>query len=272
MQQIINFVIRNKTFLMFMLLFGLSVALTIQNHDYHRSKFLNSSNFVSGSLFKTKYSITKYFGLSTDNQLLIEENKALRSRLLNLVEPKSFANQDSLNLSGNYKLYSAKVFKNSYALNNNYLTLSKGASDSIKQDFGVFTSKGIIGIVDATSRNYSRVQSVLNTKSRINAQLKNSNHIGSLIWNGKSSKIVQLVDVSKFAPAYDGDTIITGGQSTIFPKGILIGTIKDKTLDIGGDTYTINVELFNDMTNIGFVYIVENKDSEEIKSLAIDNE
>lgn len=272
MQQIINFVIRNKTFLMFMLLFGLSIALTIQNHDYHRSKFFSSANFISGSLFKTKYNITQYIGLAKNNQLLLEENKALRSRLLNELPSSVTQLKDSINLAPQYALYTANVYKNSYSLNNNYLTISKGLNDNIKQDFGVFTSKGIIGIVDASSRNYSRVQSVLNTKSRINAQLKNSNHIGSLIWNGKSTKIVQLVDVSKFAKANEGDTIITGGQSTIFPKGILIGRIVDKTLDIGGDTYTINVELFNDMTNIGYVYIVENKDSEEIKSLEVTNE
>lgn len=257
---------------MFMLLFGLSVALTIQNHDYHRSKFLNSTNLISGTLFETKFSITQYFGLKKDNLLLIEENKNLREQLLNQPQAEVLSIGDSVNISGNYTVYSAQVYKNSYALNNNYLTISKGAKDGIVQDFGVFTSKGIIGIIDATSNSYSRVQSILNTKSRINAQIKNSNHIGSLRWNTKSSQIVQLVDVSKFAPVKTGDSIITGGQSTIFPKGILIGTVNKINLDPGGDTYSIDVKLFNDMTNIGHVYIVENKDSEEIKSLEINNE
>lgn len=272
MQQIINFVLRNKTFLMFMLLFGLSVALTIQNHDYHRSKFLNSTNYISGSLFETKFGITQYFGLKKDNELLLEENKNLRRQVLNQSQSEVLSTQDSVNISGNYLVYSAQVYKNSYTLHNNYLTINKGEKDGIGQDFGVFTSKGIIGIIDATTKGYSRVQSILNTKSRINAQIKNSNHIGSLRWNAKSSQIVQMVDVSKFAPVKTGDTIITGGQSTIFPKGILIGVVHDISLDPGGDTYSIDVELFNDMTNIGHVYVVENKDSEEIKSLEIANE
>jgi len=76
-----------------------------------------------------------------------------------------------------------------------------------------------------------------------------------------------MVDVSKFAPVKVGDTIITGGQSTIFPQGILIGSIDSFSLDTGGDTYTINVKLFNDMTNIGHVYIIENLNAEELKSL-----
>ncbi len=272
MQQIINFVLRNKTFLMFMLLFGLSIALTIQNHNYHRSKFLNSTNFISGGLFEIKFGITQYFGLKNDNELLLEENKNLRSQLLNQHQTEANSTIDSINISGNYVIYSAQVYKNSYALNNNYLTINKGSKDGINQDFGVFTSKGIIGIIDATTNGYSRVQSILNTKSRINAQIKNSSHIGSLRWNAKSPQIVQMVDVSKFAPVKNGDTIITGGQSSIFPKGILIGLVDKINLEPGGDTYSINVELFNDMTNIGHVYVVENKDSKEIKSLDINNE
>jgi rod shape-determining protein MreC len=60
---------------------------------------------------------------------------------------------------------------------------------------------------------------------------------------------------------------MTGGQSTIFPKGILIGTINSFILDISGDTYTIQVKLFNDMTNLSHVYVVENLDSKEIQRL-----
>ena len=38
-------------------------------------------------------------------------------------------------------------------------------------------------------------------------------------------------------------------------------------MDNNGDTYTIDVKLFNDMANIGHVYIIKNKDAKEIKKL-----
>ena len=109
--------------------------------------------------------------------------------------------------------------------------------------------------------------SILNKRSQINAKLKSTNHIGSLIWNGESPEYTQLIDVSKFAPVKIGDTIVTGGQSTIFPEGIGIGIIDSFETDISGDTYNIEVKLFNDMTNIGTVYILENLDRIEIKTL-----
>ena len=267
MQQIINFVIRNKTFLLFLLLFVLSLSLTIQSHSYHKSKFINSANFLSGGIYNTTQNIREYFNLKEQNKILIEENSLLRSILYNSKIIDKDQHQIDSSFHKNFDFNTARVIKNSYSNSNNYLTLDKGKKEGIGQDYGVITSKGIVGIIENTSQNYSRVMSILNTKSRINAQLKASNHIGSLIWNTKSPEFVQLVDISKFAPIKAGDSIITGGQSTIFPKGIPIGIIDSFALDISGDTYTINVKLFNDMTNIGYVYVITNIDRDEIKSL-----
>lgn len=268
MQQIINFVIRNKTFLLFLLLFGLSLFFTIESHTYHKSKLVNSANFLTGGIYETTHGIGQYLNLKEENQALIEENRKLRTIVFNLdLDTLRVSKVDSTLLGDHYRFTSADVFKNSYNLTNNYLTINKGKKDNIKQDYGVITSKGIVGIVENTSNNYSTVLSVLSKKNRINAQLKKTNHIGSLVWNGKSEEFVQLIDISKFAPVAVGDTIMTGGQSAIFPKGILIGKVEDFALDVGGDTYTINIRLFNDMTNIGHVYIIENLNAGEINSL-----
>ena len=269
MQQIINFVIRNKTFLLFLLLFIFSIGLTIQSHSYHKSKFINSTNVLTGGIYEGASGISDYFKLRSQNDILIEENNALRNRLLNgnpAINKEGYQ-VDSTNYNGNYRIQSAKVINNNYSASKNYITLNKGLKDSIKEDLAVITSKGIVGIVDNTSNSYARVLSILNTKSSINAQLKSTNHIGSLKWNTRSSEMVQLTDISKFAPVKEGDTIVTGGQSSIFPQGILIGSIDSYVLDISGDTYTVQVKLFNDMTNLGHVYVIENLDKEEIEQL-----
>ncbi|NRA92098.1 MAG: rod shape-determining protein MreC [Psychroserpens sp.] len=269
MQQIINFIIRNKNALLFLLLFSISVGLTIQSHSYHKSKFINSANVVTGGIYESASGISNYFDLRTQNTILLEENKALRSLLYNSSDSSLTQNfrRDSLSFGGRYQIQTARVINNNYSASKNYLTLNRGEKNGVKEDLGVITSKGIVGIIDNTSNGYSRVLSILNTKSKINAQLKASNHIGSLEWNARSSGIVQLTDISKFAPVREGDTIVTGGQSSIFPQGIPIGSIEDFTLDISGDTYTVNIRLFNDMTNLSHVYIVENLDSDELKQL-----
>ena len=132
---------------------------------------------------------------------------------------------------------------------------------------GVINSAGIVGIVDKTSENYATIVSILNRNSQINAKIKKTNHFGSLIWDGKSTGFVQLIDVPRLAAIRKGDTIVTGGQSVIFPENINIGTIDKIYIDNQTNYYTLNVKLFNDMTNLGHVYIIKSKNREEIINL-----
>ncbi|MBT8271457.1 MAG: rod shape-determining protein MreC [Flavobacteriaceae bacterium] len=268
MQQIINFFIRNKNFLLFLLLFLFSLSLTIQSHSYHRSKFINSANFLTGGVYESVNSIGRYFDLRKENELLLEENNRLKSILYNQEDMLS----STLLPSVDFKLITANVIKNSYSATNNYLTINKGTNDSISADLGVITSKGIVGIIDKASGNYSRVLSILNTNSRVNAQLMKTDHFGTLTWNGDSPRYVQLIDIPKQAPLTSGDTVITGGRSIIFPKGIPIGTISSFSLDETENYYNVEIEVFNDMTNIGHVHIVINKNKEEIKQLESSDE
>lgn len=270
MQQIFNFVIRNKTFLLFLLLFGIALSLTIQSHSYHKSQFINSANSLTGGVYGTTNRIGQYLDLKEQNEILVEENQRLREILLN--SKAETADSSKANFDDNrFEIITAEVYRNGYNSVNNYLTINRGTRDSIQQDFGVITSKGIVGIVENTSNKYSTVLSILSKKSRINAKLKKSNQSGSLTWNTESPYTVQLEDVSTFAKITIGDTIVTGGKSTIFPKDIGIGTIKNFSKDDSGDTYIIDVELFNDMTTLQHVYIIKNNDKEEIEQLEAQN-
>lgn len=267
MQNILNFVIKNKTFLLFLLLFSSALFLTIQSHSYHKSKFINSANTVTGGIYSIKSGISSYFNLEEKNTLLLEENKRLREQIFNQSQSENSNLIDTNLVNNTFKIIPAKVYKNSYSLPNNFITINKGKRDSLYQDYGVITSKGIVGVVDNTSTKFASVLSILSKMSKVSAQLKSTNHFGSLEWNMNSPQFVQLIDVSKFAPVKVGDTIVTSGRSTIFPKNIDIGQVSSIVLDSGGDTYTLEVKLFNDMTNLDFVYIIINTDAKELKTL-----
>lgn len=267
MQQIVNFILRNKTVLLFLLLFSISILFTIQSHSYHKSKFINSANYVTGGIYNSLNNFRAYFNLKYQNELLANENAKLRALLNSYDFETSNPIIDSLPFQGNYTFFNASVIKNSYSLTNNFLTINKGKKNNIQDDYGVISSKGIIGIIDKTSAHYASVLSILSSTSRISAQLKKTNHFGTLKWDGKKAHIIQLVDVEKIAPVMVGDTIITSGRSAIFPKGIPIGTIANYHLDAAKNFYTLNIELFNDMTNIEHVYVIKNSDANEIFNL-----
>jgi len=271
MQQIFIFIIKNSTRLLFLLLLVISLSLTIQSHSYHRSKVINSANFVTGGVYERINAVNEYLNLKTENEGLANENARLKSLLYNRKDTTKIISKELLSNFGNYKVIQSKIINNSYNVHENFLTINSGSAKGVKSDMGVVNSKGIIGIVENTSKNYATVISILNVQSQINAKIKKTSHFGTLTWNGKNTGYVQLIDVPRLASVKKGDTIVTGAQSIIFPENVNIGTIHKIYTDDKTNYFTIDVKLFNDMTSLGHVYIIENKDRKEILQLENQN-
>jgi len=265
MQRIFNFVLRYGNAFLYGLLMVFALSLTIRSHSYHQSKFFNSSKWLTGNVHNIGANISSYFALKKENQRLVEENERLRWVLFNLKEGN--IPQLESTLTSNYEVFSAKLIKNSFSSPRNYLTIDHGRKQGVEQDMGVITTKGILGIVENVSSNFATVQSVLNTKSNINAKIKNSDYFGSLVWDGADHNVVQLVDIARLVPLVVGDTIVTGAMSSIFPENIPIGIIKSYDSNTSGSFYNIDVELFNDMAHIKNVYLIKNNNRTEIKEL-----
>lgn len=269
MQQLIYFIRKFKYFLLFIILEIIAFSFTIQHHSYHKSKFVNSANAITGGLYNQFSSINDFFTLRSENNRLSIENSKLKSKLENIrFNSKSndslFSEKNLFNQK--YQYIVGKVINNDYSNRNNYLTLNKGENSGIAADMGVINSLGVIGVVKSTSSNYSSVLSILNSNSQINVRLKNSNHFGILTWNGKETNILQIIDIPRQAKLKKGDTIITGGKSAIFPEGIKVGIIKDFNLE--NNIYNeINIQLFNDMTSLGHISIIKNLQKVEQNTL-----
>ena len=76
MQQIIYFITKNSTKLLFLLLLVVSLYLTVQTHSYHQSQMLHSANVVSGTIYEKTNSITEYLHLKdeTFENMFCEKN------------------------------------------------------------------------------------------------------------------------------------------------------------------------------------------------------
>lgn len=267
MQQIINFIIKNSHRMLFLLLLGISISLTIKSHSYHRSEYINTANNTTGFVYKKINNVNEYLSLKEKNLLLAKENAILKEILFNKKDTVLVQkNRNKEKLDG-YSIRVSKVIKNTFNTRENYLTINSGSKDSLKTDMGVINQKGVVGIIEKTSENYATVLSLLNKKTRINAKIKKSNHFGSITWDGKNVGYVQLIDVPRLASLRKGDSIVTGADSDIFPENIPIGKIEKVYIDKKTNYYTISVRLFNDMTSLGYVYVIENKKKEEKETL-----
>ena len=222
---------------------------------------------MTGGVYERINNVSEYLNLRTQNDALAQENAKLRSLLFNTKDTTSIPKLDSLKGVKPADIIVSKVIHNTFNTQENYLTINSGSLQGVKSDMGVINSLGIVGIIDNTSSNYATVISILNIKSQINAKLKKSDHFGSLTWDGKSTGYAQLTDVPRLASIRKGDTIVTGGQSVIFPENINIGTIDRIYINNQNNYYTLDVKLFNDMTNLGHVYILKSKNRDEIINL-----
>ncbi|MBE7646961.1 rod shape-determining protein MreC [Tenacibaculum finnmarkense genomovar ulcerans] len=271
MQQLLYFLQRYKNFLFFLFLEIIAVALIINNNSFHKSKFISSTNFITGEFYEKSANFSEYLYLKSRNKELSLENTILKNKLEVLATIVDTINIDTLNSTQQFLYINGKINNNPYNNIDNFITINRGSNHGITKEMAVINSKGIIGITDNVGSKYSRVQSILNSKSKINAGFKNNNYYGTLKWNGKDYNTVQLTDIPRQAVLKIGDTIVTGGKSTIFPKGILIGSIR-KIPEKLSAANTIDIKLFNDMANLGHIYIVTNLDKEAIKSIENNNE
>jgi rod shape-determining protein MreC len=267
MQQIFNFVFKNSYRLLFLLLLGISLVFTVQSHSFHKSKVISSANFLSGGVYNQINSVNEYFSLKGKNEALAIENARLKAILYNQKDTTKFPELDTIKGVKKINIIVSKVIRNPYQSPENYITINSGFKQGLKTDMGVVNDLGIIGIIENVSENYATIQSILNLKSKINAKIKKSNHFGTLIWNAKNTGFVQLIEVPRLAAIRKGDTVVTGADSRIFPENIGIGTIDNIYTDNETNYYTLNIRLFNDMTNLGHVYIIKSKEKEELTKL-----
>lgn len=89
------------------------------------------------------------------------------------------------------------------------------------------------------------VISVLNSKSSISCKIVGSEYFGYLKWEYGDSRYAYLKDLPRHAEFNLGDTVVTSGYSTVFPEGIMIGTVDDMADSNDGLSYLLKVKLAN---------------------------
>lgn len=243
------------------------MILIVNFNDYHRVSFLNSSNFISGSIFSMVDGVKEYSYLSKENKRLVVENARLKELVLHyksedasVVIDTTVTTMDSLL---QYQLYNAKVVRNDIFTDYNYITINKGTSDGVSVDQGVINDQGVVGVVSAVSSHYSVAISLLNKHFKLSSKIEKNNYYGSLSWNGESYQYAKLNEIPFHVSIAVGDTIVTSGYSSIFPEGIPVGVISSFEKEGGSNFYDINVKLLTDFKNINYVNIVDYSLKEE---------
>jgi len=265
MQSIINSIVKNRNLIIYLILSLISFNSLYTNSSVHYNAIGKTATYISGKSSFFSSGIDSYFGLKDKNQQLILENRKLKA-----IELK-YKNQNFENKSLESNLITnANVIFNSINKSKNIMVIDKGTNEGINEEMGVISSEGVVGIIKSVTENYASIISLLNIDLKVNAILKNSSTIGSITWDGLNSKILNLNDIPLSSSIKIGDTIVTGGMSFYFPKGIPIGTIINYDNSSLEGYYEIDVSVFNNFSSISNLYVLERTDNDEIKILLDD--
>lgn len=274
MRNLIAFISKYSFFFLFLILEVFAFYLLFRNNNFQRAIFLNSTNKLSGSIYKSYSELTDYLDLRQVNQNLAEENSRLRENQLNAYQ-RLFGENIMINdtiYKRKYFYTQARVINNSINKQNNYLTLNIGSSNGIEKGMGVIGPEGVVGVVKNVSTHFSSVLSVLHRSSKISARLKNTNYFGSMQWSGDNYREGMLLDIPNHVDIAIGDSVETSGYSSTFPEGTLLGIIKNVEKPEGENFYDITITFINDFKHLTHVYVVKNNYQLEQQSLESESE
>jgi rod shape-determining protein MreC len=263
MYNLLSVIVRYSGFITFLLLESVCMYMTVQYNKKQQATYLYSANTFLGAVYQRYDKLMKYSELSSINDSLASENARLYARLGNakfseyLVQDSVLVKDSSSKVIQRYTYIGASIINNSISSPNNYITLNRGRKHGVEPGMGVITRRGVVGIVKNVSEEFSQVMSVLHQQSKVSASLSKSDYFGSLVWRKTSDPLrLSLETLPKHADIAVGDTIQTSGFSYIFPSGVPIGTVENYKVEAGSNFYTAQIALFEDLSKLRYVYIV----------------
>lgn len=273
MKNLVRLIVKHYFILLFVLLEGIGMVLVFQFNPFHKSFVVNVSRYVNGAIGSKFEGIRDYIFLKEENQYLNAENVRLReqmdelTRTIYLTLPDSISS-DTLAVDSvpNFKFIPTEVVSNSINKQYNYITINKGSNHLVGPDMAVIASQGIVGMVINSSGNFSTVQPIINRNAKTAVMIRGEDSFGILEWDGKDPGKCQLKEIPIHVEVQKGDTIQTSGFSTIFQKGLLVGTIEE-VKQTEGNFYDIQVRLFVNFRTLNHAMVVINPMQAEQKEI-----
>ena len=277
MRKLISFLINHSPIFVYAFYLVICFVLLFKFNPYQQSVFFSSANEMAGRFYIMTSGITGYFGLQEINRDLQKQNGNLEMELIRLRDEVSRLSGDSLLVRtsadsslSRYDFQIAQVINNSVFKTHNYITLNKGRKDGIHSEMGVIDQNGIVGIINVVSDHYAVAISLLNPKLRLSCKVKGSNYFVSLVMDVKDPRFAVLEELPRHVNFVKGDTIVTSGYSSVFPEGLMVGTVDGFSKQRNDNFYALTVKLSTDFFRLNDVRILDDKGQKERRILEME--
>ena len=131
------------------------------------------------------------------------------------------------------QLVAAAVISRDYGTWTNTMVIGAGSNQGIKENMAVITPDGVVGFISDAFSDSARVQLMTDPRTSVGAVVQRpESRVASVVrGNGNMPLEPQFVNVAKEADILEGDTLITSGFGSIYPKGLYIGKIVSIHMD-----------------------------------------
>lgn len=137
-------------------------------------------------------------------------------------------------------------------------TINKGRKDGIDSQMAVITSEGLIGYVYEVFDTTSKVITIIDDQASLAALIESSRDQGAVkgTLGSTGEPLCRMYYLSADSVPRPGDRVITSGVGVSFPKGLLIGYVRESTRAIEDNKHYIVVEPAADFEHIENVLVL----------------
>ena len=216
-----------------------SVLAAAGRTDLLRSALVTVSKPFSWCGTQVAEAFNGFTEIFTDYDRLKEENEALRAELESLKsEPydaqvvqnendwlKQYLNFH--NAHPDYVLTDARIIARQSGNYSTVLTLDRGSVHGIKTDMAVIAPEGLFGYVSEVGLDWCKVVTMIETASSVGAYTDRSGATGVVEGDLelRGGGMCRMTYIEANADIRVGDRVYTSGEGSIYPAGLLIGTV-----------------------------------------------
>ena len=246
-----------KEYVVLVILVILSLSLLTQNNNKQVQKVraVAFGSFATvTSVFYDLFNITQ---LKNENSALRQVNAELMMQL-SMLREQGILNRElkgmlELKDTISFPLIPATIVSKSLSITQNTITINKGKREGIKPGMPVLSYRGLVGIIQSCSENFSIARTIKNVDLKLTVKNEKNRLNGIMKWDGE--KLV-IVDVPRTFDFDLGDRIITSEISSIIPIPIPVGIVSNIEEEKTGILNLIHIKPFEEVLSVENVFIL----------------
>ncbi|NWF88933.1 MAG: rod shape-determining protein MreC [Ignavibacteriaceae bacterium] len=182
-------------------------------------------------------------------ELMLQVNKLREYGVVN----STLKNLINLKDTVKYPLIPALTVSKSFTIAQGTITLNAGSENGVKAGMPVINDRGLVGIIYATSNNFSIARTLKNFELKLVVKDERSRVDGILKWNGEDLVIVNVPKTYDIEP---GDRIVCSELSSIVSLPVPVGVVAELKDVQTGIFNSVKINPYVDFSRIENVFII----------------